>query len=233
MAHSSTRHAGPAIALGVLVLIIGGGTGVLSSNEVRAGAHYAPTYQTDVLLLDWRDPRPEDALMVARSIPDSAVIPVVEGTAYAESCNDFALLLNSSEATCSTASMSATLESLTGLSAVVGAPPIDSIVSDVLIGGDSSLTEPEVWRAVNSRLPAVNLPKVIGQERIQPPLAMSWIFGGLVVGAALLTLAVAHSFGNRLLALEQENQVLKRLGLDIDQISTVQRGRSQHHSYRL
>lgn len=222
MARSAQRHAGPAVVLGLLVFVVGGGTGVLMSNEARAEAQSAPSSAPEILRLNWRDPRPDDLQTITESLPSAVVLPVADDTVYVDSCADMARFTSREASRCDTAGLSATLAGLTGLTAEIGLPPGDITISEVLIGGDPSVTKTAVWRIVNSRLPAVNLFNV-GMEPIKPPLVISWVLGGLLAAAGLLTVAAAHTFGNRLLALGQEDQYLVRIGLDGDQTRAVQR----------
>lgn len=223
MARSAHRHAGPAVVLGLLVFIVGGGTGVLVSNEARAAAQFAPTSNLGIMMLNWRDPHPNDVAMIADSLPDALVLPVADDTVFADSCDDVARLLARDSTDCDVSALSANLADLTGLPAQIGTPPDDVAISDVIIGGNAATTQATIWQAVNAHLPAVNLFSVAGIEWLRPPLMLSWIFGGLIVGATILALAAAHTFGNRLLALGQEDDQLLRIGLDGPQTRAVQR----------
>jgi len=223
LARSAHRHAGPAMVLGLLIFVVGGGTGVLMSNEARAAAQSTLSSDLEILMLNWRDARPGDVGLIAESLPDAVVLPVTDGTVHAGSCSSLAQILAREPSPCDGASLSRTLADATGLTAEIGVPPSDATISEVLIGGDPSVSQSTIWRVLNSQLPAVNLFNAAGTDSIRPPLMMSWVLGGVIAGAAILTLAAAHTFGDRLLALGREDEFLLRIGLDGGQTRAVQR----------
>src|SRR5699024_6213514 len=214
---------GPAMVLGLLIFVVGGGTGVLMSNEARAAAQSTLSSDLEILMLNWRDARPGDVGLIAESLPDAVVLPVTDGTVHAGSCSSLAQILAREPSPCDGASLSRTLADATGLTAEIGVPPSDATISEVLIGGDPSVSQSTIWRVLNSQLPAVNLFNAAGTDSIRPPLMMSWVLGGVIAGAAILTLAAAHTFGDRLLALGREDECLLRIGLDGGQTRAVQR----------
>lgn len=92
----------------------------------------------------------------------------------------------------------------------------------VVIAGDSDVSDAKIWRATNSRLPAVNLTDARGGA-VAPEPAQYWLGSSGAIGCLLLLLGLLQGFGNRVLALIDEDRQLLRVALDLRQVRAVQR----------
>lgn len=225
MAYSPRRLGQPAVILGVLVFLLGGVTGLATStyedlSDAGAGQ--------DVFWLSWRDPRPGDADLVATRLDGAVVLPVIDETVRASSCEDLARLIAEPTAICTDnpSAVVATATARLGVEVSLvderGESTEVGLVDTVLIGGRVDLTHADIWAATNAVLPAVNLTSALAEE-VREPLLVSWLAGAVTIAGLLLAAAASHSYGNRLMVLGQENERMLRLGVDADHVAAVQR----------
>lgn len=213
----STRLSAPAISLGVLVFVIGGGTGILWTGASLAGE----ASQVSAYRLDWRSPEPSDLPALEAALGE-AVVPVIDEQAFATSCERLAAFLGITLPKCNPEFLVQRAEEAYGVEFVLQEPPVDETVSDVLISA-MRVSRNDISAVVNAALPAANLRAAAGTESIRSPLLLGWVTGAMIIAATLLALAALQTFGDRLLALGPEDQRMLKLGIDAAQVSDVQR----------
>ncbi|MCA0145674.1 hypothetical protein [Blastococcus sp. LR1] len=228
---SPTALARPAVAIAALVFVAGALTGIHQRFTASAALEGPPG---TMYLLDWRDSRPGDAELVADLLAPASVIPLhqAEGEtprAYLPTCQAVLPVIGGPAArACVNGELSAgaaqAWQDATSSVPVLGAPPElpAGSVQTVLITGDPTPTDSAVWRAVNPTLSAVNL-SVLGAQALAPPLAQQWLLAASSVGLLLLLLAFLQSYGNRVLAVVDEDRRLIRVALSAGEVRAVQR----------
>lgn len=232
LAFSSTALARPAVAVGALMFLTGSVTGVyaqLSNGPDDEGG------SVNNFLLGWRSPVEGDVPALASQLPEALVVPLLttdRGTqALFQGCAELSRLVMAADPDACfeedevlPSSLRESFEQQYHVPPVLAEVAIlaeDSYVQDVLIIGGDDVTAERIWGVTNSRLSAVNLFR-LGNEPLAPPGARLWLLSSGGVAAAILLLTMLATFGNRVLALVDEDRRLLRVALDDRQVRLVQ-----------
>ncbi|RBY96938.1 hypothetical protein DQ237_04840 [Blastococcus sp. TF02-8] len=228
---SPSALARPAVAIAALVFVAGALIGIHQRFTASAALEGPPG---NVYLLDWRDSRPDDVELLADLLAPASVVPLHQTgdetpLAYLPTCQAVLRVIGGPAAdACVNGELSAAAaqawQSATSTVPVLGSPPELPIgsVQNVLVAGDPPPSDSAVWRAVNPALSAVNL-TTLGARALAPPLAQQWLLAASSVGLLLLLLAFLQSYGNRVLAVVDEDRRLIRVALSAGEVRAVQR----------
>jgi hypothetical protein len=223
----------PAVAVGALIFVVGALTGIYQRIS-HTSEFTGPPEESYVL--DWRDARTGDVDQVRELLGRATVLPIDDSTetdprALLSGCAEAApFVAKDPVQVCSgdgalDASAAADFLTATGVRPVLGGTPHPLRAGDaatVLVAGGPGLTDAAVWRALNGELAAVNLSR-LGQDELAPPLYRDWLVAAGAIGLVLLMGGVLQSYGNRVLALVDEDRRLVRVALDGDAVRRVQR----------
>lgn len=211
----------PAATVALLVFVLGAGSGLYLQMTATSPPGGAAVYE-----VGWRAPLVGDVATVRDALPSASVgYQADDGTVTFESCTELARAFPGNECDEPVALVALAREVLharVGIGPVAEATGDDVVASSVVVLAPAGTVDLDDVQAAAGSLPAANVAPS-GDISMPPPYIARWFAAALVAAALLLSAAATIAFGNRVLAVADEDRVLLALGAGPTTVRSVQR----------
>ncbi len=211
----------PAATVALLVFVLGAGSGLYLQMTATSPPTGAGVYD-----VGWRGPQVGDFATIRDAFPQASVgYQAVDGTLTFESCPELARAFPGNGCGDPGSVVALAQDALSvgvDIGAVVEATGDDVVASSAVVLAPPGTIDLGDVQAAASGLPAANVAPS-GDIAMPPPYVAQWFAAALVAAALLLGAAATIAFGNRVLAVADEDRVLLSLGAGPMTVRSVQR----------
>ncbi|MCR6688607.1 hypothetical protein [Cellulomonas sp.] len=211
----------PAATVALLVFVLGAGSGLYLQMTATSTPSASGVYE-----VGWRDPQVGDLATIRDALPSASVgYQAEDGAVRFETCQELARAFPGNDCAGPDELVALAQDALrvrVDIGTITEATGDDVVANSAVVLAPPGTAGLDDVQAAASRLPAANVTPS-GDITMPPPYLARWFAAALLAAALLLSAAATIAFGNRVLAVADEDRVLLSLGAAPPTVRSVQR----------